>query len=124
MTKNGKIILDIIESVTCHPTAEDVYQIAIKEGNKMSLATVYNNLSALYDEGLIRKLTNPDQPDRFDKLLRHDHLVCKRCGKISDLFLRDLTDILEDETKMEFDSYDLTIFNECEECKAKFKEEN
>ena len=119
MTKNGKIILSIIESVSCHPTAEDVYQIAYNNGTKMSMATVYNNLSALCNEGLIRKLTIPNQPERFDKLLRHDHMVCTCCGKILDLFMKDMTSILEKEMNMPFVSYDLTIFGECEECKSR-----
>lgn len=116
MTKNGKIILDIIESVTCHPTAEEVYQLAIERGNKMSMATVYNNLGSLYEEGLIRKLTNPNQPDRFDRLIRHDHLVCRKCGKISDLYMKDLSDVITRETGVKFASYDMTLFYECEAC--------
>jgi len=118
MTKNSKIILEIIESVTCHPTAEEVYRLAMERGNRMSMATVYNNLGTLCKEGFVRRLTNPDQPDRFDKLLRHDHLVCSKCGKISDVFLKDLTEQLKKEAGNDFISYDLTMFYECEDCRG------
>lgn len=118
MTKNGKVILDIINSSSYHPTAEEVYRTTYESGNTMSLATVYNNLNRLCEEGHIRRLTGPEQPDRFDRLLRHDHLICKRCGKISDLYLRDRKSELEEEAGVSCESYDLTIFYICESCRA------
>ena len=117
MTKNGKIILDIIKEVTCHPTAEDIYHMLYEKGISMSVATVYNNLNDLYRAGAIRKISMHNQPDRYDKLERHDHLVCKKCGKIKDLFMKDFTKDVEKETNLSIDSYDLQLFYICELCK-------
>ena len=87
MTKNARSILDIINDSDSHLTAEQIY-LQLKEKNKtVVLATVYNNLSYLYKEGLIRKLSVEGYPDRYDKIVRHDHLICRKCGKLSDILL-------------------------------------
>ena len=116
MTTNGKRILDIIEEVTCHPTAEEVYRIVHEKGISMSMATVYNNLNSLSDEGAIRKISIPNQPDRYDKLKPHDHLICSKCGAIRDVFLRNKKSEIENEIGHSINSYDLQLFHICEKC--------
>lgn len=118
MTKNGKIILELIESEACHPTAEEVYRILADSENSMSLATVYNNLSALCQDGLIREITIPNQPAHYDKVMPHDHLICENCGAIKDLFLKSRKKELEKEAGVKIDSYDLQLYYMCEDCSA------
>ena len=118
MTKNGKIILDLIETEKCHPTAEELHKMALDSGHRMSVATVYNNLTSLCSEGLIKRLSSPDEPDRYDCMMRHDHLICKKCGRITDLFLSDITTVLSKEAGIPFDSYDLRLMHVCDTCKA------
>ena len=116
MTKNGKVLIDIIGDVTCHPTAEEVYRIVYDKGYSMSLATVYNNLNSLSEEGSIRKISIPNQPDRYDKLDPHDHLICTKCGCINDIFLKSKKQELETEIGRAIDSYDLQLFHVCANC--------
>ncbi len=80
------------------------------------MATVYNNLSYLYKEGFIRKISVEGYPDRYDTMRRHEHLVCRRCGKLSDIQLNDLTEALQKQVGVEMLSYDLKIGYLCEEC--------
>ena len=119
MTKNSKQILELINASSEHFTAEQIYQKLQKTSSKMALATVYNNLNSLYEQGLIRKVTMEGGSARYDKLLRHDHLVCRNCGKIWDLNLGDMTGSIEEKSGVKIDSYDLKIFYLCEECKKK-----
>ena len=119
MTKNGKIILELIDEVTCHPTAEEVYRLLFEKGFSMSMATVYNNLNSLSDEGKIRKISINNQADRYDKLSPHDHLICTMCGSINDMFLKDRKTELEKETGCEIHGYDLQMFCVCNSCKSK-----
>ena len=118
MTKNGKVIVDIIESNRCHPSAEEIYGMVVSGGNKMSVATIYNNLASLCEEGMITKITSPGEPDRYDNVERHDHLICSKCGGIKDLYLSDITKSLKKEAGVEFDSYDLRLIYVCDKCKA------
>ena len=116
MTKNAKYILEIINASDEQLTAEQIF-LCLKEKNaKAVLATVYNNLSSLYEQGLISKVSIEGFPDRYDKIKRHDHLVCKRCGKLSDITLRDMTEKLQKEVPVQILSYDLKINYICKEC--------
>lgn len=122
MRENAKQILEIINNSDEHLTAEQVY-LRLKESNsKVVLATVYNNLASLYQKGLIRKVAVAGFPDRYDKMVvRHDHLVCKHCGVLSDVVLEDLTAKLEKETGVHVLSYDLNIDYLCPSCTAKLE---
>lgn len=116
MTKNAKAILDIINNFKSHPTAEQIYLELCQSSSKMALATVYNNLSMLNKQGLIRKISIEGYPDRYDKIKKHDHLICQNCGKLSDIVLEDLTYQLQSQIDEELLSYDLKISYICPEC--------
>ena len=122
MTKNGKYILEIINDSEDHLTAEQIF-LRLKEKNeKAVLATVYNNLASLYEQGRIRKVSVEGQPDRYDRIKRHDHLVCRKCGKLSDITLEDLSEKLQAQIDVPILSYDLKINYICPECLKKDNE--
>ena len=54
---------------------------------------------------------------RYDKRLRHDHLVCRNCGKLKDVFLKDITSSLKTDLGEDIDSYDLKIYWLCPDCR-------
>ncbi|MDE6909033.1 MAG: transcriptional repressor [Lachnospiraceae bacterium] len=119
MTKYAELILDIVNNSKEHLSAEQIF-LRLKETNRGgSLATVYNNLSFLYKEGFIRKISVEGYPDRYDNIRRHDHLVCRRCGKLSDVLLDDLTETLQKQIGVPLLSYDLKMSYLCEECLKK-----
>ena len=89
MTKNAQLILDIIAHSSEHLTAEQIHMALRENGYRMALATVYNNLAQLYSEGNVRKVCVEGYPDRYDKTTRHDHLVCRVCGKLADICFMD-----------------------------------
>ena len=117
MTKYAKKILEIVEASRSHMTAEQVFLVLKETYPKVVLATVYNNLNRLWEEDHIRKVSVEGMPDRYDRIQRHDHLVCKRCGKLLDVDLGDLTEQLEERVKLPILSYDLKLMYLCEECK-------
>ncbi len=119
MTKYGKKILEIVTASRSHMTAAHNFDALRQPDPKVALATVYNNLNRLWQENLIRKVSVEGMPDRYDRIQRHDHLVCKRCGKLLDIELEDLTAQLEKMAGMAILSYGLKITLECEECKNK-----
>lgn len=116
MTKNARYILEIINDSKSHLTSEQIYLLLKEKNRTISQATVYNNLSCLYQHGLIRKISVESQPDRYDNIIRHDHLICRKCGKISDITLKDLTDILQSQISVPILSYDLKINYICNTC--------
>ena len=85
MTHQRKIILEEVQDETAHLTADEVYEKVRKRLPKISMGTVYRNLDVLATAGLIRKLEPHYSQMRFDGDLReHYHIICTRCGKISD----------------------------------------
>ena len=98
MTKNGKMIMEIIYASEEHLTAEQIFLRAKEQAPRIVLATIYNNLNALVAEGMVRRVKLDGSPDRYDRTTRHDHLVCDRCGRLTDVHLEDLSEKLERET--------------------------
>ena len=119
VTKYGNKILEIVESSRSHMTAEQIFTVLRQTYPTVVLATVYNNLNRLWEEGRIRKVSVEGIPDRYDRMQRHDHLVCKGCGKLLDVDLGDLTCQLEQKAGISILSYDLKLVYLCEECRNK-----
>lgn len=119
MRKYARQIVDLINQSKGHMTAEQLFLELKKTEPGVVLATVYNNLNSLCQEGLIRKLSMEGSPDRYDKIERHDHLVCKKCGALSDIKFENLTGDLEKQLGEGILSYDLKVFYLCPKCREK-----
>ena len=110
-------ILKVIEDSHSHMTAEQVFFQLKQQYPSVVLATVYNNLNSLQQQGRIRKISVEGYPDRYDKNPRHDHLVCRQCGALSDVHLSDLTAQLEAQMGFPIDGYDLKVQYLCPHCR-------
>ena len=117
MTKYEAKILELIEASHSHMTAEQVLCALREVYLAVAQATVYNNLKRLLKEGRIRRVSVEGMPDRYDRMERHDHLVCARCGKLADVTLDDLTAQLEQQVGVHLLGYDLKLLYLCEDCR-------
>lgn len=118
MTKNKQLIIDILTESGGHLTAEEVFLEAKKRSEKISLATVYNNLNSLCEESAIRRMPSSDGKDRFDKaFMPHGHLVCEKCRKIIDFPSEGIADVVLRNTGVRAESYDLNVYYVCDDCK-------
>jgi len=119
VTRYAERIWKLISQSRTHMTAEQIFLELKKEEPKVVLATVYNNVNGLCREGRIRRISVEGQPDRYDKIQRHDHLVCRECGRLSDISFQDLTENLEEQLGESILSYDLRVFYICPRCREK-----
>lgn len=120
MTKQRKLILDIIMSSDGHMTAEEIFLKAKQLHPSIAVGTVYRNLSLMTEAGEIRRLTMHDSPDRYDRsTIPHEHLICRECGELSDITVSDLKNYLEKKTGMEILAYDLNLIYICNKCKGR-----
>lgn len=119
MTKYEKHIYDIVNKSFSHMTAEQIYKILKKEFPNVVLATIYNNLNKLCRDGLVRRISIEGMPDLYDRIEKHDHIVCQDCGELSDIQFEDLTDSLKKQLGADFLSYDLKVFYLCPACQKK-----
>ena len=58
-------------------------------------------------------------PDRYDRIVKHDHIVCQKCGKLTDIQFQDLTNTLRKQLGTDFLFYDLKVFYVCQDCQNK-----
>ena len=123
-SKNREAILTCLRSTESHPTADWIYAQLKPDYPDLSLATVYRNLSALKESGLIRSVGVVNGQERFDATTEsHPHAVCSRCGKmidLSDLLVpHELVAAVQAETGFAVSEAVLQFTGLCPECKSK-----
>jgi Fe2+ or Zn2+ uptake regulation protein len=86
LTKHRETVLTVVQSSKDHPTARQVFDRSLKRDPRLSMATVYNSLNFLTTGGYIRRMEAGEDGTRYDGILaRHDHLICRQCGRVEDV---------------------------------------
>ena len=97
MTRQRRIILEIIETATQHLDAPQILRKAVKIDPNMNRVTVYRTLGLLKRHGLVDELDLmhiKGEGHFYERRPQRDHMhmTCLRCGKVqefeSDLFDR------------------------------------
>lgn len=84
--RQREVILKALYNSTNHPTAEELYNQLKPQYPSLSLTTVCRNLNRLAASGMAHKIEVGKGADRYDgNLHNHYHMVCQKCGKITDL---------------------------------------
>ena len=122
MTAQRIAILDYLAEAH-HPTAEDIYTAIVAKDPNISMATVYNNLNKLTDEGYLLELTYGDDASRYDfNIGKHYHVVCQLCGRVEDLFyplIEDVESVAEELTGYKVQGHRMEVFGICPNCQDK-----
>ena len=73
--------------VTADAVADAVAEAVRGEIGAISLQSVYDALSVLVTEGLIRRIQPAGSPARFEDRVgdNHHHLICRGCGRVVDV---------------------------------------
>ncbi|MCI8658695.1 MAG: transcriptional repressor [Lachnospiraceae bacterium] len=117
MTKYEREIYHIVTNSAKHLTVEQIHAEIKNKYPKIVIATVYNNVNKLWKAGLIHKISVENMPDRYDQMIKHDHLICQKCGRLTDISFADLTASLRRQMGEEFLSYELKVFHICPDCR-------
>jgi Fe2+ or Zn2+ uptake regulation protein len=89
LTRYRKTVLEVLRSNHQHPTAAELFRIVRRRRPGVAYATIYNALNWLERGGLIASVNFAEEATRYDPIIeRHDHLVCDRCGALTDVTLR------------------------------------
>ncbi len=122
-SKQRELILNYILNSHEHLTADTIYADLKKDNPELSLGTVYRNLTKLTEIGAIKKVSLPNQVDKFDKNLDpHAHFICDECGSITDINIPGIDEFLDKVSKddgISIRKYDLTLNGTCKKCKGK-----
>lgn len=85
-TASRVAILEVLEEDRRHPTAEMVLDALAPRMPSLSLSTVYANLEAFLQAGMIRRIRGAKEKLRVDGTLQdHDHAICRVCGEVFDI---------------------------------------
>lgn len=93
-SRQRESIMECLKARWDHPTADMIYMAVREIYPKISLGTVYRNLSLLVEQGEIRHLSCGEGLERYDARLEpHYHFRCTECGGVSDLSLAPMAHI-------------------------------
>jgi len=124
MTAQRQLILDILEELEGHPTAEDIYRTVRENDPTIHISTVYRTLHWLEEQGLVNpRLFQEDRRQlRFDQAgcLDHHHFRCLVCNEIVE-FAEPLVDQIklsfEMESGAQVSNASLVLYGECSHCR-------
>lgn len=124
MTAQRRLILETLETLGCHPTAEDLFAEVRQRDSNLSLSTVYRTLRWLEEEGLVsaRRFDEERRHERFDPALpaEHHHFLCTICKSVIE-FEDSLIDTIkagfEGETGAWVESASVTFYGLCSQCR-------
>lgn len=125
-SKQREALMELLGSVTCHPSAEWLYNELKKDYHKLSLATVYRNLGVLCECGDAIRLDVGDGTIRYDaQTADHNHFFCTCCHGLSDIG-GDETDgidrLLGEKYGVSIDSHSFIFYGRCRDCCRKARE--
>ena len=79
-TLQRRLVLETVQRMHNHPTAEEIFREISSENTLISKATVYRNLKILSEQGEIQHIPIPNGADCFDfNNTPHYHMECRRC---------------------------------------------
>jgi Fe2+ or Zn2+ uptake regulation protein len=121
MTRQRRVVLDVVQSGDLHPTAAEVFALARQKMPTISFATVYNSLRFLKDAGLVREIAFGNGASRYDRETdRHDHAICSACGKLVDFDLPGTVALMRSaarSSRFKAESVHLTLVGLCPDCR-------
>ena len=117
-SKQRELILEELKGLTCHPTADELYERVRKRLPNISLGTVYRNLELLADNGFILKIETGGK-NRFDGNAEpHPHIRRLQSGKVDDVMSKVTTPEITEKQARGYDVKGCSIefFGICPDC--------
>lgn len=85
-TRPRRLVLETVESLGGHRSADDLADALAAAGERLSRQSVYNALDALVGAGLVHAAEVGKGSARFEPADHaHHHFVCRVCGRVLDV---------------------------------------
>jgi len=126
LTRQRRILLDLIDSSGKHLDAEQLYQLARERDPRLNRVTVYRTLKMLKNGGLVDELDlmhHAGDQHYYETRLKqeHAHVVCLRCGRVEEYFgapLRTLREEIQRDLGFEILLARTEVGGYCSHCQA------
>ena len=91
LTRQRRLLLDLIDRSGQHLDAESLYQMARAQDPKLNRVTVYRTLRLLKEGGLVDELDLAHidgEKHYYETRMKqeHAHVICLRCGRVEEFF--------------------------------------
>lgn len=123
MTSQRRLIIETLEGLASHPTAEELYELVHERDPDLNLSTVYRTLRWLEGEGLVnsRRFEVDRGQERFDPQLadEHYHFVCNTCKSVIEFnapVIETIIDQIERQFGVQVESASVVLHGYCPEC--------
>ena len=123
MTVQRGLVLDAVEKARHHVTADEVAKRVRAKYPQIDPSTVYRNLEALEELGLVTHTHLDDRVTRWHRAdsHAHGHLVCRVCGRETEIgpeILAAMAGRLWDEYRFEADLAHSAVVGICRQCRV------
>lgn len=130
MTTQRQLILETIQEMSGHPTAEEIYELVLAQDDSLHLSTVYRTLRWLENEGLVtsRLFNDERRQERFDPALpsEHYHFLCQNCKTVIE-FNNLLVNAIKAQFELHSGAYveqgSVVLYGLCRECRQLLADE-
>jgi len=121
LTRQRQQVYDVLLQKRDHPTAEEVFIRAKKASPNISMATVYNCLTALVKCGLVKQVALERGASRFcPNMHEHCHFYCDACDSVFDIDLDERAGIPLPKG-FSAERFDIAIHGRCPNCSKSAK---
>jgi Fe2+ or Zn2+ uptake regulation protein len=95
LTRQRKLVLEILEESQEHLDAESIYDLAKARDANISLATVYRTLALLKETGLVQEHRLGEDHGHFETTqpTPHYHFTCTKCGRVVEFEAPQVTEV-------------------------------
>lgn len=128
MTEQRRLILETLESLESHPSAEELHTIVQEQYPEIHLSTIYRTLRWLEHEGLVssRWFEGERRQERFDPALpiEHHHFLCTQCQKVIEfdhVLVNEIVRQFELDFEAKIEATTLILYGACASCRDKSK---
>jgi Fur family ferric uptake transcriptional regulator len=122
ITQQRRTILQVLCEMDGHTSAEEIHHRAILYREHLDLSTVYRTLETLRQRRIVSRTDLGQRPARYEILSdnSHHHLVCQRCGKVTDLdeaYFVPMVQNIQEDLGFEPILDHMALFGLCEKCR-------
>lgn len=123
MTSQRRLILEALDCLGCHPTAEEIFAVACQRDATLNLSTVYRTLRWLEQEDLVstRVFHEERRQERFDPAYpsEHHHFLCTGCKAVIEfdtLLMEQIKAQFEGDTGALVQTGTIVLYGLCPQC--------
>ena len=130
MTAQRRTIVEALQSMDSHPTAEELHVVVSAKDPSLHLSTVYRTLRWMEGEGLIYTRSFGDErQDRFDPAhpSEHYHFKCNTCQNIQEfdsLLVNTIKAQFELHSGAHVDRGSVVLYGTCANCRSRRSDQN